>query len=166
MPEAQPDIAHPDRWPDWLSHHQAALLLLARQYLASREEAQDAVQDGFVRFWQARGTARDPTGFLFTCIRSAALDLRRSRTARKIREHAAEAPLFTGPPELDDRRKYLESALAELPEAQREVLVLKIWSALTFAQIAQTLAISPHTAASRYRYAIAQLQTILSPEEV
>jgi RNA polymerase sigma-70 factor (ECF subfamily) len=37
------------------------------------------------------------------------------------------------------------------------VVVMKFWGGLTFAQISETLAISPNTAASRYRYALEQL---------
>jgi len=43
-------------------------------------------------------------------------------------------------------------------------VVLKIWSELTFAQIAQALHISANTAASRYRYGIARLQASLASE--
>ncbi|HEY4328544.1 MAG TPA: sigma-70 family RNA polymerase sigma factor, partial [Phycisphaerae bacterium] len=66
------------------------------------------------------------------------------------------------PAEIDDRRRILESAMAALPQDQREVLVLKIWSDLTFAQIADALHIPASTAASRYRYAIERLQSLLS----
>jgi RNA polymerase sigma-70 factor (ECF subfamily) len=164
VPDADNEFAHPDTWRAWLDRHEAALLLLARQHLASREEAQDAVQDGFVRFWKSRQRARDPVGFLFACVRSAAVDLRRARTARRRRERAADVPLFTGPREIDDRRRVLEAALGRLPREQREVLVLKVWSELTFVQIALALGISANTAASRYRYGIARLQASLSPE--
>ena len=152
-------------WQPWFDRHQAALLLLARQYLATTEEAQDALQEGFVKFWRSRAQARDLTAYLFTCVRSAALDLRRAREARRARERAAMAPaLFAAPVELDDRRQMLETALASLPEEQREVLVLKVWSELTFAQIAETLHMPANTAASRYRYAIARMQTLLASE--
>jgi len=155
----------PHAWLPWYNRHQGALLLLARQYLATTEEAQDALQEGFVKFWQSRAQARDLTAYLFTCVRSAALDLRRSRVARQARERAAVAPaLFAAPVELDDRRQVLEAALATLPQEQREVLVLKVWSELTFAQIAQALHIPANTAASRYRYAIARLQALLASE--
>jgi len=39
----------------------------------------------------------------------------------------------------------------------REVVVMKIWGGVTFAEISEALAISPNTAASRYRYALEQL---------
>jgi len=151
-------------WQPWFDRHQAALLLLARQHVATTEESQDALQEGFVRFWRTRQRARDPVAYLFTCVRSAALDLRRSRVARIARERTAEGDLFVAPVELDDRRQGLETALQTLPPEQREVVVLKIWSELTFAQIAGALHISANTAASRYRYAIARLQTALASE--
>ncbi len=46
---------------------------------------------------------------------------------------------------------------------QREVLVMKIWNDLTFAEIASALEISQNTAASRYRYALANLKKNLPP---
>ena len=45
---------------------------------------------------------------------------------------------------------------------QVEVVVLKIWEELTFAQIGHILDISPNTVASRYQYAIAKLTRRLS----
>jgi RNA polymerase sigma-70 factor, ECF subfamily len=152
-------------WREWLRRHEAALLLLARQYVTTTAEAQDAVQDGFVRFWKARRRAADQTGYLFACVRTAALDLRRSRVSRRKREGAVaqEAVLFA-PRDQDDRRRTTEMALSQLPEDQREVVVMKIWSDLTFAQIAAALDISPNTAASRYRYAMAHLHKLLQPE--
>jgi RNA polymerase sigma-70 factor (ECF subfamily) len=42
------------------------------------------------------------------------------------------------------------------------VVVLKIWEAMTFAQIAEVLEASPNTVASRYQYAIAKLSRRLS----
>ncbi|MEJ6570021.1 MAG: sigma factor-like helix-turn-helix DNA-binding protein, partial [Akkermansiaceae bacterium] len=43
-------------------------------------------------------------------------------------------------------------------EKLREVLTLKIWGGLTFAEIGKVLSLSNNTAASRYRYALEQLQ--------
>jgi len=52
----------------------------------------------------------------------------------------------------------LVAAIDRLPDEQREVLVMKIWNELTFAEIASALGISQNTAASRYRYALAALK--------
>ncbi|HEY0548818.1 MAG TPA: sigma factor-like helix-turn-helix DNA-binding protein, partial [Verrucomicrobiae bacterium] len=50
-----------------------------------------------------------------------------------------------------------------LPTEQRAVAHLKLWEGLTFEVIAETLGISPNTAASRYRYAIDKLRERLRP---
>ena len=39
--------------------------------------------------------------------------------------------------EQDERRQAVEAALQRLPEAQREVLVLRIWGELSFPQMAE-----------------------------
>jgi len=54
-------------------------------------------------------------------------------------------------------------ALAELPPEQRSVLMLKLWSGMTFAGISGALGIPANTAASRYRYAIDKLREHLRP---
>jgi RNA polymerase sigma-70 factor (ECF subfamily) len=56
----------------------------------------------------------------------------------------------------------LRSSVQTLSEKLREVIVMKIWGGLTFAQIAEVLKVSHNTAASRYRYALEQLQKKLS----
>ncbi|MCL2641697.1 MAG: sigma-70 family RNA polymerase sigma factor [Phycisphaerales bacterium] len=159
MPE--PDS---DNWQLLLARHRAALFLMARQYLTTREEAEDAVHDGFVKFWKSRTSARDPLAYLFTCVRNAALDLRRARNSGV---HASACPplsLLEPSVEQEERRDQIETALAQIPSEQREVLVLKIWSELTFAQVAEVLKIPPNTAASRYRYALQNLEPLLAKE--
>ena len=158
------------RWRQWLDRHGPAMLLLARQIVSARADAEDVVQEAFVRFWKNRGRADDPAAYLFACVRSAALDWRRGAERRGRREEAAarhdvpasvEPVLFAARMEHEERRAAIEAALARLPEPQREVLVMKVWASLSFPQIAQALGIPPDTAASRYRYALEKLRAIL-----
>ncbi len=57
----------------------------------------------------------------------------------------------------------IEGALRSLPPEQREVLVLRVWGSLTFAEIAATLGESINTVASRHRYALDALRRQLKP---
>ena len=50
--------------------------------------------------------------------------------------------------------------MTKLPQIYREVLTLKVWGDLTFAEIAQSLRIPPNTAASRYRYGLQELRKL------
>ena len=56
---------------------------------------------------------------------------------------------------------YVRRALGKLPPSQAEVVVLKIWEEMTFAEIGEVLGQSPNTAASRYRYALQKLSQTL-----
>jgi RNA polymerase sigma-70 factor (ECF subfamily) len=159
-----------DEWAIWLDHHGAALVLLARQWLPSRADAEDVVQEAFVRFWRSRQRAADPAAYLYACVKHCALEWRRSRTRQSRREEAAARPeaesWFAGPLEQGERRAAIAAALRTLPETQREVLVMKIWGGFSFPQIAAALRVSANTAASRYRYALAKLREQLAEESI
>ncbi|MFO0898855.1 MAG: sigma-70 family RNA polymerase sigma factor [Pirellulales bacterium] len=160
-----------ERWEGWLAQHGPALVLFAGGWTACRADAEDAVQEAFVRFWRSRDRAHDPLAYLYACVKRAALERLRGEARRKRREAAAAAlesqePWFADPLEGQERRAAIEAALAQLPAEQREVLVLKLWGELTFAQIAEALGVPANTAASRYRYALARLRAQLAEETI
>src|SRR5438874_9499357 len=123
-------------WASWLHRHGPALVLFARACVPTRADAEDVVQEAFVRFWRARDRAVDPTAYLFGCVKRCALDWVRCRARRARREAIAARPegepLFDGPAEQAERRAAVAAALQTLPDAQREVLVMRIWGGLTF----------------------------------
>lgn len=165
MDEASDD----DSWKIWFQRYGPRLLLCARQWTRSLADAEDVVQDAFVRFWRRqRSLGGEPLALLLTSVRRAAFDRARREQRRTAREQQAEAgedaPLFEPLAEGDERRAGIEAALRRLPAEQREVLALKIWGELTFEEIAGRLEISPNTAASRYRYALAALRRELTPD--
>jgi len=159
---ASPEFSATD-WRPWYDTYGARLLLVARQWTRSVADAEDVVQEAFMRFWRnQRHLGGDPMALLVTSVRRAALDLLRSRDRRERRENEhvdlqAEA-WFAPSVEEDERRTQLEEAVIQLPSEQREVVVLKVWGGLTFAQIAEQLELSPNTVASRYRYALNHLR--------
>jgi RNA polymerase sigma-70 factor (ECF subfamily) len=154
-----------DSWKEWFQRYGPRLLVYARQCTRSLADAEDIVQEAFVRFWRhQRGLGGEPLPLLLTSVRRAAIDHARREDRRNARERRADGglenteALFESDVEGGDRRSAIESALRRLPEAQREVLALKIWGGLTFEQIAGQLGLPPNTAASRYRYALEALR--------
>ncbi len=160
-----------DTWKHWIEAHGPKLLLCARQWTRSLADAEDVVQEAFVRYWRhQRHLPGDPQALIVTSIRRAAIDLARRQDRRTAREERADGGLQANdtvfeklPGEGDERRVEIEVALQRLPAEQREVLVLKVWQELTFEQIGTALDISPNTAASRYRYALNALREQLEP---
>jgi RNA polymerase sigma-70 factor (ECF subfamily) len=168
---------------DWRSCFQQLgprLLIFARQWLPSVADAEDAVQEAFIRFWRKhRVFQTENQGLLFAAVRSAALDHLRRENRRLRREQTA---FFDGGAALNmaaagslfepvqpclgasqEQAQLLESAVRQLPPEQREVVALKVWGELTFAEIAVALGIPQNTASSRYRYALSSLRKILQP---
>ncbi len=109
--------------------------------------------------WRRHGEAPPPEALVFATIRRRAIDLARRNDRRKQREQNASGWFASAnEPPLDAE---LEHAVKALPPNLREVVVLKVWSGLTFQQVANTLGIPPNTAASRYRYALDHLREVL-----
>jgi RNA polymerase sigma-70 factor, ECF subfamily len=160
-----------DDWRDWFETHGPKLLLCARQWTRTLADAEDIVQEAFVRYWRhQRHLPGDPQALLITSIRRSAIDHARRETRRTAREEKSDGGpeereiSFAGQPgEEGERRREIEAALQKLSDLQREVLVLKIWNELTFEQIAGVLDIPANTAASRYRYALGALRKELNP---
>lgn len=165
-------IAQP-AWLDLLDRHGAALILFARQWCKTHADAEDAVQEAIIRCWRSQVTVDDPAAYLFTCVKHAALDQHRGTMRRRQREaivgsksESTNESCFVTAIEEQERTAIIEQHLAQLPQDQREVVVMKLWGGLTFAQIAGALEASPDTIASRYRYALQTMRRLLPQEQV
>lgn len=165
--EVMENVATHDNWRSCFAELGPGLLLFARQWVRSAADAEDIVQEAFVKFWR-RNHSIDNRALLYATVRSIALDFirRDSRRARREQIAYAEAAESTEPEFRfeDETQMALAAALERLPHDQREVVVMKVWNELTFAEIAEALGISQNTAASRYRYALSGLKKILQPQ--
>jgi len=152
-------------WDEWLNQHGPKFLLFARQQTRFEVDAQDLVQEAVVECWRRQAIGAPPAaGLVFQTIRRRAIDLGRSEDRRAVREATAagESPAdwFDASLEERERNQLIQNAMNRLPDIYREVLTLKVWGELTFAEIAEVLEISANTAASRYRYGLAELRKL------
>jgi RNA polymerase sigma-70 factor (ECF subfamily) len=149
------------------------LILFARQWVPSVADAEDVVQCAFIKFWRRQPDAQpEHYPLLYSAVRSTALDLLRGdhRRARREADPAVEIlrddqPFFDAGIEQRETAAVVEQAMRRLPPEQREVLALRIWGELTFAEIATTLGESINTVASRHRYALDALRRVLKTYE-
>ncbi|MGQ9807634.1 MAG: RNA polymerase sigma factor [Armatimonadota bacterium] len=146
--------------------HAPALYRYARSLTGSAEDAEDAMQEVFVRLARAGRRPEDPRSYLMKAVRNQCLVVIRSRSrradaARRLADGLAPGRLAVPV----DGRADIAEAVQALPLEQREVLILKAVEQMTFEEIASVTGVSANTAASRYRYAVARLRRELKESE-
>ena len=134
----------------------------------NQHDAEDAVQAALAKIAVRPNLlqrADRPWSYLLRMVRNETLMA--ARKQRRVSLLANLTDLLTRCPvdELEQEETYRKvwSAIRGLPTNQAEVVVLKIWEELTFAEIAEVQDVSPDTAASRYRYAMKRLSRSLAP---
>jgi RNA polymerase sigma-70 factor (ECF subfamily) len=157
--------------------HAARALRVARRLCADPELANEAVQDAFLSIWRGRTRYDAASGtfasWAMTVVRNRAIDLIRKEASGVTRAPLDDDLLATltdgapGTAELADRHeqvKRIRERLDELPEAQREALILSFYVGLSHGQIAQRLALPVGTVKGRVRLALTKLREALTPE--
>lgn len=127
----------------------------------SRELAEDAIHNAFGRLLKRTSLPRDLRPYVFRAVRNAAIDELRVRG----RECASEPALL-----IDESRRnghdpalqvQLVDLMTQLSDDERESIVLKIYSGMTFNEIGALRGVPLHTAASWYRRGIEKLRILM-----
>ena len=148
-----------------------SMLTLALGLLNDAAAAEDVVQDVFVSFAQSRHNFRlrgSLSGYLATSVVNRVRDYRRRRqrqTCRDAKCYVSTEP--TGPDQaviLSEQAKLLTEAVADLPDEQREVVLLRLKAGMKFRDIARLQQTSTNTVLSRYRYGLERLRSTLDGE--
>ena len=127
----------------YLEHHDR-LVRLAYVLTGSREIAEDVVQDSFVRLYNRWGAAEHPDRY----IRQIVVNECRSHHRRSGRERDRRAKLYVVDSTHDRHGVELEDLLMDLPYRQRAAIVLRFYSDLSEAEIADVLGCRPGTVGS------------------
>jgi RNA polymerase sigma-70 factor, ECF subfamily len=136
----------------------------------NQHDAEDAVQTALVRVAREPrllSAAHCPWAYLLRMVRNEALGIARRKQRCALAGDLADLVTLRRVDDLEreETHRAVWSALRTLPAEQAEVVVLKIWEEMTFAQIAEILDISANTAASRYQYAMTKLTKRLWKQE-
>lgn len=127
--------------------------------------AEDTVQRVFLKLLHGETSVpRAPLAYLYRAVRNVAFNVRRDR--KHETEFAGQEKWFVDLGGAPEEVLALQSALRELPDEQREIVFLRIWSGLTLQEIADTTKAPINTVASRYRYALEKLREKLKLEPV
>ena len=169
------DLSNPATFSRVYDQHSRGVHATAYRILGNAAQAQDVVQDVFLRVWrnpQKFDARRGELGsYLRLMARSRALDLwREGQAAGRASDRlkvvvAQEQPRPEEQParhaERDALQALVRDAMRELPDKQREALVLAHWGGLTADEIARRVDVPLGTAKSRLRLGMAKLRESL-----
>ena len=144
------------------------LVRFATGMTASQDDAEDAVQSAFSRIAakpKLLMKATYPWPYFIRTVRNEALRILQKRRTSRLGEFDTECGDDTAERVIqrEETADWVQRILKSLPSNQSEVVILKHWEELTFAEIADVLGKSQNTVASRYRYAMEKLQRSLEP---
>jgi len=173
-----------DEWLKWKLRHGSpdalarvyekyvdAMLTLAMGLLNHRATAEDVVQDVFLSFarsardLRASGSLRS---YLATCVLNRVRDNRRQQQRQARRDAGLCVSAESAEPEqaaiLVEETARLNQAVAQLPDEQREVVLLRLKANLKFRDIARVQQAPISTVLGRYRYGLDRLRSLLNGE--
>jgi RNA polymerase sigma-70 factor (ECF subfamily) len=136
------------------------------------DEAQEIVQEAFVRLWRMRGRVKMKT--VRPLVYKIALNLAASRRRAKkiwrwvsldvLRDLPSQAASAEESLSADRRRARFRKAVGSLPEELRRVVLLCEFSELSYGEIGALLSIPEGTVGSRRNRALRRLKAMLSGE--
>jgi RNA polymerase sigma-70 factor (ECF subfamily) len=148
--------------------HGAELFRFARRALGDAGQAEDAVQEAFVRAWRA-SDRYDPSRasqrtWLFAILRNVVIDQARARRIRPpMAPDGAESEQIGPDDEIDQVLTgwQVEAALETLAADQRRVLLEVHWRGRPYAEVAKELGVPEGTVKSRVYYGLRAMRTAL-----
>ncbi len=139
-------------------------------FTKTEADARDLLQELFIKLARTNieTVLQNEKAFVYRLAHNLAIDWLRRRKVRsdteeRLVKELTEAQQGPSDPDMLLLAKGFAEALKTLPEEQRTIVQLKLWDGLTFDEIAEAQSIPLNTAASRYRYALEKLRTLLRP---
>jgi len=165
-----------ENWPQTINDFdrlveatQDELVQFAFYRLGNQADAEDAVQDVYVQAFRDRVKRRHVTEvrpYLFRMVRNRCTDILRARSRKpgqtRVETIATDDTLsvIVAREETGEITRLLE----QIPEREADVIRLRAWSDLSFAEVAVALGAAVPTVKSRFRYGIEKLRRLMNPE--
>lgn len=156
-----------DSFAELVRRHQPGVSRFVARYLRSKEDADEVVQEAFLRAWAQIGKFRPDSSFAAWILTIARfLCMGRLKESRRhpppaSLEGSLEPPARALPESLENLRK----AVDRLPPAQREVLSMRFIDNLDYRSIAQITRDSEVALRSRLHDALEKLKSSLKTEK-
>ena len=149
------------------------LYRFAEGYVMNAQEAEDIVQDAFLRFLEALPALPDTTdvgNYLYSTAKNLCLNyLKHLQVEDSHKEKLTEALIFSGSLEYEDDSELLDKVkecVKLLPDQQRKIVELKIFRDMSYKEIAKELRISEVTVHTHVKRAYQTIRELIPPESL
>jgi RNA polymerase sigma-70 factor (ECF subfamily) len=151
--------------------HSRTLFAVAYAILQDRAEAEDVVQEAFVRAWNRRRWMRDPSklpAWLTTVARNRACDVLRRRRTVPLDEETLlpEMPDSQTPRDgaaAEELHAHMRTALGRLPEQHRTALTLRYIEGMDYLSIERAMGLTNGALRGILGRALAAMRKTLKP---
>ena len=143
---------------EWIGLWQDALYRYAFFKVGNRADAEDIVQDAFLKIASADRAILNPKAYLFRTVANLCADAMRRRVPMQSIEERMPAPSFQDEAEAQEEQRRIARLLDKLQPRQAEVIRLHIHAGLKFTEIAEMLDEPATTIKSRFTSGIEKLR--------
>ena len=152
-----------------VAQYQGAVLRTCYLYLCDRSQAEDAVQETFLKVYRNldsfRGESSEKTWILKIAMRTC-YDMNHSGWSRFFNRRITPEMLPDASVPFTERDDALTQAVMRLPEKLRRVIILYYYQGLGVREIAETLGITQPSVSSRMKRGREKLKAALEGREI
>lgn len=152
-----------------VAQYQGAVLRTCYLYLCDRSQAEDAVQETFLKVYRSldsfRGESSEKTWILKIAMRTC-YDMNHSGWSRFFNRRVTPEMLPEASVPFTERDDALTQAVMRLPEKLRRVIILYYYQGLGVREIAETLGITQPSVSSRMKRGREKLKAALEGREI
>ena len=143
---------------EWIDEWQEQLFRYAFYRVGNRSDAEDVVQDAFLKIASTTTPISNPKAYLFRIVSNGCVDSLRQKSLLQPLQERIPATSYSEEMEAQEEFKRIERLLSRLPEQQSEVIRLHIHAGLKFTEITETLEQPVTTIKSRFTSGIEKLK--------
>ena len=145
---------------EWIDLWQEQLFRYAFYRVGSHSDAEDIVQDAFLKIFSTQSSIANPKAYLYRIVSNGCVDLLRHKSKLTPLEERMPTPPHSDDSDAEEEFRRIELLLRRLPEAQCEVIRLHIHAGLKFTEIAEMTEEPVTTIKSRFASGIEKLKQL------
>jgi RNA polymerase sigma-70 factor (ECF subfamily) len=151
-----------------LSNYQERLYYHVRRYVHHHEDANDVLQNTFIKVWNAIDNFRGESGLYTWLYRIASneaityINKVKKHPTVDIEQSSAQYRGGTDSPEADEMTAKLQRAIDTLPDKQKQVFIMRYYDEMPYEQISGIVDTSVGALKASYHHAVKKIEEILT----